>query len=146
MSADDHGPSRWSHSTSEKSGVPSYAAETQDQSEARSSDNYSGVEELATVAVVGKPANLALIMSSGQKARERAKASDGPNESLPPPSPKGNFLSLVLSSGHHTREDRARRRVIESRDERAVKDNSENAGEGNAKDAEGGGEDFVAQK
>lgn len=114
MSGNDHGPSLWSHSTGEPTEADDHTASPRD-GDARSSTNYSGVEDVASVAVVGKATTVALTTLSGETANERAKAKatddDAEDAAVDDTASKLRNLALALSSGDNVKRDRDRRKA-----------------------------------
>jgi hypothetical protein len=71
MADKENDPTRWSHSSGEMQEIQRRIDEASERD-----TRYSGVEADGDVVITANPIELRLIMSSGEKARERAGAAE----------------------------------------------------------------------
>ena len=125
MAKEDDDTTRWSHSSGELRELQQHVEKAAGKA-ADEASRYSGIEGEASVAVTGNKAELRLVISSGEKARERSKlaekrrreeaAREEAAQEEAAQEKERKDLGLVLSSGTRTKRDRAQRLANKSRD------------------------------
>ena len=135
MAKEDDDTTRWSHSSGELRELQQHVEKAAGKA-ADEASRYSGIEGEASVAVTGNKAELRLVISSGEKARERSKlaekrrreeaareeaaqeeaAQEEAAQEEAAQEKERKDLGLVLSSGTRTKRDRAQRLANKSRD------------------------------